>query len=65
MSTEIKVNMKNVATIAQTFHKCLKELQTLGVQWNLADLAVAYQELMYEYRADLEKQKPRDKGMAM
>lgn len=63
MSTTITVNMKNVASIAQTFHKCLKELQNLGINWSLADLAVAYQELMFEYRTDVEKQKT--KGFAL
>ena len=63
MSTEVKVNMRNVATIAQTFYKCLIELQKTGVNWNMAELAVAYGELVHEYLSDLEKQKR--KGMAM
>lgn len=62
MPDEITINMKNVNVIAQTMHKCLKQLREMGTIWNMAELAVAHTELVHELLKDMEKQLSKQKA---
>ena len=57
MSKKIKIDTKNVEKIEKAIAKTLTELYQKNVNWNLAELAVAYFDIVTEIKTNMEKEK--------